>query len=323
MLSLFLPVGLCWSEKLLSTVSQIVLDKMGKAYTANLSSVFLAAGDTDLVSHPAKVGAWMSYVERPPFNFKGFNHWHFTRQPYVPKEFGQIPSQIDNDNLISNVMEMSDDIYKGSTKRSWPLAFSMKILFAGVCDIHTPLHVSEYFSSEFPNGDQNGRLYEVVYKGQKTNLFAVYETGCGLDENLQATYDESFWNDVKDLADNLLEDFKFVSKKFSRTEITAQNATTYQYTVDKIYSLVKPGGELTTEMINECQSHTRDMMRLAAERLVYILNGSTIHAQRLEKIPYTTPLSTSEMVAWSLMFILAPYTAFLVWKKHCASNVSA
>lgn len=323
MLPLFISVGACWSEKLLTTVSYIVMQKMGKAYQANLSSVFLAAGDTDLVTHPARIGAWMSYVERPPFNFHGFNHWHFKRTPYNPTSYSPIPDQVDNDNVVSNVIEMSNDIYKGTTKRSWPLAFSMKVLFAGVCDIHTPLHLTEYFSSDFPVGDQNGRLFNVNYNNQKTTLFNLYETGCGLDNKLQATYDTAFWNDVKELADELLEDYNFVPKHFSQNEINDQAESTYDYTVKNIYSMIKPNEKVSDEMINECQTHTKQMMRLSAERLVYILNGSTIHAQKVEKVPYTTPLSTSEMIAWSLMFILAPYTGFLIWKKHCAPNTSS
>ena len=303
-----------WSEKIMATVAHIALEKMGNQYQANLSKIFLDTGDFDLAVRPAQTGAWMYYVERAPFNIKSFNHWHFVKTPYNPENLS-IPNYVDDDSLVANMKDLNSSLIKGEASTTWPYSLCLKIAFSSIIDLQAPLHTIEYFSSDFPDGDRSGRLFNVIANGKETNLFDFYESGCGLTPQLEATYDSSFWSEVKEFADQLLEDFSW------RTETVNQNSyqkwadTQYDWTIQNIYSLVKPGSTITQDMISDCQYNTRLQMIRAAERLYAYLQQTKMVEVKSDQVP-VSPMSTSEVMAWSLAAVLSPLAALLVWKKH-------
>ena len=316
MLPLFCTFSLCWSEKLMATIGKIVLDKMGRQYQANLSNIFLDSGDFDLAIHPAQTPSWLYYVERAPFNIKSFNHWHFTRKPYNPENL-KIPDYQDQDSLDANIGDLNESLVKGTAKKTWPYSFCIKILFAGIPDLQAPLHTVEYFSSKFPDGDRNGRLFNIYVNGRETNLYDFYESGCGLSP-LQGEYDEKFWSDVKELADDLLEENTWKPENVNQNSVSKWSQMNYNWTVENIYQKLSPGDTVPQSMITECQTYTKKQMFRAAERLYGFLEQAKMITVSGNNQTPEPPMSTSEVMAWSLAAVLAPLTALLVWKKHCA-----
>jgi hypothetical protein len=302
----------------MAAVSYIALEKLGRNYQAAMSKIFLDSGDTDLAARPWLVSAWMNYVERPPFNFMGFNHWHNMRDPYNPQNLS-IPDYVESDSLVANLQKMKSSLIDGDATKTWPYSLCLKILFAGIPDLHAALHTTEYFSSDFPDGDRNGKLFKINVKGQETNLYDFYETGCGLSP-LTSTINENFITEVKELVDAVYEQYSFKPTTFSYNDIQTWYNNSYKDAVT-IYKNVKPGDTITDEYIEKCQTSTALQIIRAAQRIHAFMQQSTLltvasHVTELD--PPEAPLATSEVMAWSLAAILAPFTALLIWKKHCS-----
>jgi hypothetical protein len=319
MLQLFCAFSASWSDRIMAATSYIALDNLGYKYQSAMSKIFLDAGDTDLAVQPWLTSAWMNYVERPPFNFKGFNHWRNMRKPYNPENISEIPDYFDSDNLLSNVQEMNRSLIKGEATKTWPYAFSLKVLFAGIPDLHAPLHASEYFSSDFPDGNRNGKLFNIIVDGKKTNLYDFYETGCGLTP-LTSEINESFITEVKELVDDILEQYSFRPSAFSYQEIQRWHDISYSDSVS-IYKSLKPGDTITDKQIATCQQNTMLQIIKAAQWIYSFMQKTTIlefASHVTTSYATATPLATTEVMAWSLAAILAPFTALLIWKKHCS-----
>ena len=348
----------CWSEKLNVAITKAAMDKTTKNIRLTLKDAFSLSCDWDLIEKPEQIGAWMSYVERAPFNIHAFNHWRFYSDPYITDPSIKAPDNIDTDNLKSNIITKTSDtnlfldLLNGRVTRSLPFAFLMKILVSSIIDLHTPLHTTNLFSREFPNGDRNGRDFYVKYNNRNVSLFELWETGCGMD-TLTSEFNDTFWTDVDYIIEDILSSSSWNTEYMSIDLLENQLNKNQQYTKTEIYDKTKPGDTITKEYIEKCQNYTKEQMLLASQRLSsffqqinlvnFKLSGKTpSQKEKAEAGPQGYYYSSSNddsddiiqidnsvfsignnnrnIFPFTLLFMLAPFTFLLIWKKHCGSS---
>ena len=347
-LSFFSIFSFSFSEKLSVAITKIALQKSKTDITNQLKTIFSLSGDWDLIDHPEQVGAWISYVERPPFNIKSFNHWRFYSDPYIVDSSISAPDTIDYDNLKSNLIDQQvfGNVMYGATSRSWPYAFHFKLLVSSLLDIHSPLHTSTLYSSDFPNGDRNGREFIVIFNDNETSLYDLWETGCGMT-NLTSEFTPSFYKDIDSFIDEFMKSNTWEDKSFSLNDVFTQIEENKKYTIEEIYNKTKPGDAITYDYIQKCQKHTKEAMLLAAERLASFFSEMNIpqftakysptEQEKAEAGPqgyYYNGTSQSKyddvfsgviqsldfnILAYTILCMLAPFTFLLIWKKHCGT----
>ena len=337
-----------WSEKLSVAVTKMALQKSKRDITKTLKSAFSLSGDWDLIDRPEQVGAWISYVERPPFNMKSFNHWRFYSDPYITDSSITAPDTIDYDNLKTNLIDQQvfSNVMYGSSSRSWPFAFHFKLLVSSILDIHSPLHTSTLYSSEFPDGDRNGRDFMVIFNGNETSLYDLWETGCGMTP-LTSDFSSTFWNEIDSFTSDFLNNNQWTDQSFAINDVFTQIEENKQYTIDEIYQKTKPGDIISDEYIQQCQKHTKEAMLLAAERLANFFEEMTLPEftakyspsaqEKAEAGPqgyfYSGESKTHKdniffgdfqsmdvnILAFTVLCMLVPFVFLLIWKKHCGN----
>ena len=216
---------------------------------------------------------------------------------------------------------MNDSLIVGKAKTSWPVSMCLKVLFAGIPDLHAPLHLIEYFSSDFKDGDRNGKLFKVNANGKETNLFDFYETGCGLTP-LTSTIDDKFLTEVKELVDSVMEHYSFKTETITNSSFQKWHDNNVK-DAKTIYNKIKPGHTFSETEISKCQSDMLLSIIRSAQRIFAYVKLTSIldFAESLSDLEISQPgvqIATSEAMAWSLAAILAPFTALLIWRKHCS-----
>lgn len=300
---------------MLAISAQIAFNHIGVEYENKLISIFKAAGDE--FTRCSQAAAWMNYVEKAPFNLKCFNHWHFLQEPYNTSSMF-IPEHINDDDLITNIKNVYKSLSTQQCKRSWPFAMSMKVLLASIADIFSPLHVTELFNQDFPNGDDNGRNFYVQYNGKQTTLFDIWETGCGLYPK-DFVFNEANWKiideDVKKILN--LHPFPVNNTSFNENFIDNVKSKTRTFTIEEIYQKSFRNQPLPQSQILTCQKETQQKMAEAGFAMAEALKNIILITPG-EPTVLATTIRTSEVIAWSILCILAPFASFLIWKVHFA-----
>lgn len=307
MLPLLLTGTGAWADQMMAIVAEIGLKGRGYTFSKHAMKIFKNAGDE--FTRATQAGAFLYYVEKPPFNMKTFNHWHFKGTPINPEGL-EIESHIDEDNVVTNLNVIIKKINNHGSIRSWPWSIWMKVLQSMTSDIYSPLHVSEYFSSEFPNGDKNGRNFMVKVNGTMMSLYDLWETGCGLYSNI-TNWDEETWETIDNEVTELRK--KYPSHEtFNLDFVVEEN---YNYTRDVVYANHKNGFEPDQKYIDECRKHVQINMVRAGKSLSELVSELPL-APIIDDAPNQSAIKTREIIAWSIFFILTPFAALLIWKKH-------
>ena len=298
-----------WTDQMLAVAGTIGFEQFSYAQQKQLLAIFENAGDE--FTRCAQAAAWLYYAERPPFNIRSFNHWHFKSTPLTYDSSRTVVSHVDIDNLAANLESINDTVIEGNNQRTWPYAFSLKLYLASQCDILSPLHVSEYFSDEFPDGDRNGRDFYVYMNGNIVSLYDAWESGCGYFSTSMDFDSAEDWNKVDSLRDELMLEFK----QFEFTTNDVLEEETYNYTRDVVYNGLKNLSVLTDDYIKQCQLHTKEQLFRAGKTIAQNIKGINI-IEISKQLPAVSGFRTSEIVAWSLLLVFTPFAALLVWKKH-------
>ena len=294
---------------MLAVAGTIGFEQFSYAQQKKLLEIFENAGDE--FTRCPQATAWLYYAERPPFNIKSFNHWHFVSTPITEPEGRTVVSHIDIDNLAANLQSINDTVIEGNNQRTWPYAFSLKLYLSSQCDIMSPLHVSEYFSDEFPNGDRNGRDFYVQMNGKTISLYDAWESGCGAFSTSMNFESDVDWNEVDALRDQIMLEFK----EFEFVPSTVLQEETYNFTRDFVYAGLKNNSVLSQDYIDRCQLHTRQQIFRAGKTIAQNIQHINI-IEISKQLPSVSGFRTSEIVAWSLLLVTTPFAALLVWKKH-------
>lgn len=317
----FLPfLGRQLNHELMYTIGEIVFRKLDSDYKTKLTRIFMESGeDEDLIKHPMKITTWMLDVKNPPYNMKSFEHWHFAHRPYLIPQSRDYPRHENVDDLPSTVNHTIKHLAELTSPRPWPISMLLKIVFGLIPDLYTPLHTSELFSDDFPNGDNNGKLFNINVKfsniNEKTTLFDYIESGCNLSSKSEI-YSDEFYQSVSKIADQVLLTHGFDSAAaFGANSSFVVADETYQYTVKTYYNKLKNNYKTDQRFQDACQDHTREIISKSAQSIYYVVNTYFKNYEIPQKGPFAL-FGKAEVAAWSIFLVLLPATCLIIYKIH-------
>jgi hypothetical protein len=221
-----LPLAvLSWKEQMMALAAEIGFQQFGYSKLQQILKVLENAGDD--FERVSQAAAWMYYAEKPPFNIKSFNHWHFCGTPLNYSSI-EIHQHVDEDNVIANLDSIKATLKNMKNQRTWPFSFSLKLYLSSLCDIFSPLHLSELFSETFPNGDRNGRDFYVKMNGEYISLYDAWESGCGYFSNSVNFNNKDTWTTIDKLKDAITLEFH----QFDYMSYADVEEETYNFTRD-------------------------------------------------------------------------------------------
>lgn len=207
------------------------------------------------------LAVWPDLIRRQ--KIETYTHWHYVDMAFST-DGTPLKNLIDTDNALWAVKKISPIVKNNKAnpyERSRFLAFYAHI----VGDLHQPLHTVSYMASRFPDGDQGGNAYKVIYRNQKRNLHYVWDSGVGAFDSSHA--------DVEALANQLMT--KYPESHFEGRENVLQpevwveegmvNAKEYVYTTPC-------DGVVSEEYIQAGKVIAEQQVVLAGYRLAKLLN---------------------------------------------------
>ena len=289
-----------WRNPLLVTAFELGLRYAPSGYRQKLLSALRSAGDS--ITDASGAITWLYDVESAPYNIPSFRHWHF-RQEAINESITDFPVHENQDDVRSAISDLERNLLAAAMTKPWPFAFAIKSLLTLACDIHSPFHVTEYFSPEFPNGDTNGQLFRVQYKGRVTSLFDVWEEGCGAIDGL----------DINTTVDALIA--KYQNEYQGSVDWDAVLEETAALTKTNGYAGVSVGKVLDEAYVKKCQEVTLKQIARAGYALGNLMQRISVPAfEDSELLPRAR---ASESIAWTLVCFLLPMAALTVYHRFC------
>jgi hypothetical protein len=189
------------------------------------------------------------------------------------------------------------------------LSFGLKSFLALIADVHSIFHVTELFSSEFPAGDDNARLFDVSFQGTTQSLLSVWDSACGL---FPASPPD--WAAVDSTAADLLNGT--VSPYGTTINWSRVADRTGNLTVVSGYADLLNGSLLTYEYVDTCRNISIEQLRRAAWAVASVLERIAVPAfDRAEWLNVPVKLRAPEVVAWTLFALLLPVTVVNVYRR--------
>ena len=299
---LILRLSKSWNDETLTIATEIMFRNLGDTGPSLIKQVLALSNEK--LERLSLAGSWLSYLERPPFNTDCFNHWRYVQNPIGTPGV----SHSNDDDLKSTLAALTKGISTGTISGSWAYHFSFKTLLTLFLEAFSPIHTVEYFSIDFPDGDNSGRNYTILYQGKKMTLHDFWDTGCGQYMN-QYPFNSENWKKIDSEVTNLIKGFP--SGSGANTDIDAVINQSIQIAIDSIYTnSISPNSELPSEYVNNCKTIVSKRIPYAAYSLAKFLKGVNIPSitPPLSK----NPINTSEAIGWAIMCLLVPLTSFLL-----------
>lgn len=268
---------------------------------------------------PSEISAFMSYVERPPYNIDSFNHWRYQQNPLTYTDMTVDNPHSNEDDLVSTFNMVSDDLIKGTLPKEWSYNFAMKIYLGLIVDSFDPLHLSEFFDeSNFKDGDDGGRKFFVLFKGKNISLNEFWNTGCGkYTYNLPFTKQQ--WDEVDQKVTHLIQN-NWMNKFNGYTKpIDYIQEESYNISRDFVYKGIEQNKELPSEYVNKCIDIVEERITNSGYYIGRFLRKFNV-PQKPVKVG-KQPMKTTETLAWSLFCLLLPTTIFLIF--DCINSKSS
>ena len=309
---LLFSLAKCWSEEALLIQTEAMFRVLGDTGPQMVQQVLDIADE--VVDRPSLAAAFLSYVERPPYNTECFNHWRFTKKPYNPEGL-EIVEHSNSDDLESTVNSLLKSVESGSLNGAWPYNFGFKTFLTLYLESFDPLHNVEYFSSNFPTGDDSGKKF-VIYDNKKaTTLYDFWTSGCGRF-NRTSPHSQAVWKDIDNEVTELIKNYPLsyiesvYDKKVFKSDIWGRE-TSYNISVSDVYTGISPNQEISSSYRSKCIEITDIRMAQAAYALANELKYE-VKIPDIKKNPATFPIKTSEAIGWSITCMLAPLTIYLI-----------
>ena len=297
-------LGLGFGDELHVIAAEVMFRNVGDSITnvfKNTSSII-----SETVDRPSVIGAWITYVERAPFNIDAFNHWRFEQTP-LNDEHLNITAHTNDDSLAQTYRHLTPVL--NGTSDAWTFNFAVKAWFGILVDGFSPLHNSELFSSDFPDGDNSGRKFLVKVNGAETSLYEFWETGCG-KYPMKLPFTKEQWEQVDEKVTEIMK--KNTYSKFHRNyDFDKYREQAFNLSRAKVYKGIKNGDTLSQEYIEQCQALCEEMVANAGyfaganfKDTSFVIPKKVIEAK--------APMANSEAVAWMLFCFLLPAAFYVI-----------
>lgn len=202
--------------------------------------------------------------------------WHFINLPYNPDNL-TLPC-MEQQNIVYEINQMSETIkrtYGTNLENDWIMMFSVANLIHFYGDIHQPLHDTELYSHQFPNGDKGGTKFHVHVDNTTMKLHFVWDSACRQYMNeLQRPLNQHWRNQIKNTSTWLQNTYHFSEQQKKEHNMTTVSLESYNDAVQYAYvnGTLKNDTTLTSEYMNNCLTVANKQITLAGLRLANQLN---------------------------------------------------
>jgi len=259
---------LAWSQEGHFLVAQIAYDQ--------LSNQTLQKIQDDLEGfrsfYPKYSDLLTSSVWPDMIRFRGietFTTWHYIDIPYNPDNI-TLPDNIVNGTNVRWALQQSLDFLK-SKKDVWGRNFYLRFLLHLAGDVHQPFHNAEYFSNDYPNGDEGGNRVKIWNNYRYTNLHKFWDSAGGLFTkkfHYPLTNNETEY--IKEKAQELVKKYPICPKyDFNFNEWSDESN---KIATEFAYPDALENRNLTSDYIVTTRKISEEQIVKAGHRLAYLLN---------------------------------------------------
>ena len=308
---MFLFIGLanCWSEEMLTIGMEVMFRSIGDTGPQTVQKA-LDIGDDDF-ERPSLAGSFLAFVEHAPYNTDCFNHWRYTQTPYVSGQTFDYTEHSNLDDLKETLSDTLNGIRDQTVTGAWPYSFAFKTMLGTWFEAYSPIHNIELFSqSDFPNGDNSGRNYTILYNGKTMSLHDFWDTGCGRYTKTVPFTSEQ-WSEIDQEVTTIVKTYPKSSIENLTSDAEEALQESYELAKEYVYSGVSPNSALSTEYVNKCKEFTDRRIAESAYALGSVIKSITV--PNIQKNAAKVPMRTSEAIGWSITCLLAPLTLYIVW----------
>lgn len=198
------------------------------------------------------------------------NNWHFIDLPWstdgTPTQSASSPNLVtvfdDNTALLS-------DPLPSKQKKAIALAFLEHL----TGDAHQPLHASQLFSKEFPNGDRGGNLFTIKSNDESANLHSFWDRASIFLGEPKWHYPYSN-KQITRLAQQIEENYSLSAYSIQVKDVDIKSWTQQSFELAKssVYTIA-PNTIPSANYIKMVKEISSKQFALAGYRLAYILNS--------------------------------------------------
>ena len=212
------PEALQWAQEL--------AENLAGTLTHNTSNTFVESA------------CWPDDIKA--YGLEAMNDWHFIDQPYNPDGMMNI-IEFSNGNALWAIDQFSGTLTdKSRSVAPLETSFAMRYLIHLIGDMHQPLHVTEMWDEQFPNGDMGGNLFLINYSPQIQELHALWDSCMGhyVDDPVRPL-NHSAWQFLENEAEDLMTLYprSSLSQPLSDPNITHWATANYHLAVTYAYNL--------------------------------------------------------------------------------------
>lgn len=228
----------------------------------------------------------------------------------------------------------------GDVSTNWTKQLMLRLLIHLVGDIHQPLHSISLFTSDFPNGDYNGNLFQINFNGSAMVLHALWDSAF---LTLSTRYPRPLSQSHKQILINKAIEFMnlYPYTKFNVSSIENENFNDWSkdaYSLGIQYGYLNnqltPGSTIDSNYTTQGYPIIQSQITLAGYRLAYLIekyafnivikpppNNDNNDNQIEEQLKSTIKVLTVFLVLLSLLSIfLISVLIYLIVKKKINFN---
>lgn len=258
--------GSCWHElghMLTARVAQQKLVDLGLNPDAYLWALNILAPLQDMAgeeNYPfVECAGWPDKLKSLSAN--EFNNWHFVDFPVIAQGFNKTDPEMDMQNITKimynsfSTLSSNPSEKQGRGKAIFGKSTMLRFAIHFFGDIHQPLHCSNRYSPAHPNGDLGGNLFNVIFKGRKTDLHTVWDAIFYAYPEIQSPLSSDNWQLISGItadlfskygsSDSLADTLTFASL----SDYLKIGAETNSLAVSYAYNNASEGGSLSDAYI--------------------------------------------------------------------------
>ena len=212
------PAALQWAQEL--------VENLAGPLTHNTSNTFVESA------------CWPDDIKY--YGLEAMNDWHFLNQPYNPDGFMNIIEFSNGDALWAIDQFTGTLTSKVRSQAPFETSIAMRYLIHLIGDMHQPLHVTEMWNEQFPNGDLGGNLFPIKFNSGITELHALWDSCMGhYPDDPWRPLNETGWQFLEEEAEALMQLYprSSLSQELSDPNITHWATANYHLAVTYAYNL--------------------------------------------------------------------------------------
>ncbi len=266
--SFMLPSAYAWNEFGHMIVAQIAYDQMTPDVKKKASRLTHVVGNFfPSTASFVSSAAWADEIKAN--GVKAFNNWHFINQRFSYVRI-RMPKYVPRENVVWAINQ-SDKVLYNSDANLFEKSLFLRFLVHFAGDAHQPTQCSNFYSWQFPKGDNGGTKFS-IHSDVAKNLHQFWDRGLGylvLPEGKKPTGE-----DVKKFAQELEKKYppSFFGNQSFQTNPKTWAKESLKYSQNFVYKHLKPYQTPKEEYVKRGQEITEQRLALAGYRLANLLN---------------------------------------------------